>query len=253
MYTRPKHRPTVGAELAGWFNENVYIDLFFLWQKNWLIIIDEATRYKIVGQLESKRGNTTLTAILKHWLRYFGPMRVLTTDQEGGIKTDDAAQVCDKYSIIRRLKGSYGHTATGLAERHIELTTSIMLKGKADVEKDGLTEITDEDLAFEAGMAQNIMLEYGGFTPCQCVLGHNPRGYYEFEADTLEAHLGATSLSPDIFEQHMRARSQAKQNTLQSVVEQRIARAEHSRPQKVDLSKLKVNEDDVDLYRIPDR
>ena len=45
----------------------------------------------------------------------------------------------------------------------------------------------------------------------------------------------------------------AKQNTLQSVVEQRIARANTSRPQKLDLSKLKPNEDEVDLFRIPDR
>ena len=97
MYTRPKHRPTVGAELAGWFNENVFIDLFFLWQQNWLILVDEATRYKIVCRLPDKRGPTILTAILKNWMRYFGPMRVLTTDQEGGIKTDDAAQICDKY------------------------------------------------------------------------------------------------------------------------------------------------------------
>ena len=132
-------------------------------------------------------------------------MRVLTTDQEGGIKTDESALTCDRYGIVRRLKGSYGHTSTGLAERHIELTKAIMLKCRSDSERDGHELLTDEDLAFEAGMAQNISLEYGGFTPCQCVMGHNPRGYYEFESDTPQQQLGAVDTSPDVFEQHMRS------------------------------------------------
>ena len=137
-------------------------------------------------------------AIFKNWIRYFGPMRTLTTDQEGGIKADEAALTCDRYAIVRRLKGSYGHTSTGLAERHIELTKAIMLKCKSNVEQDGLTDLTDEDLAFEAGMAQNTMLEYGGYTPCQCVMGHNPRGYYEFESESLEQQLGAVQTAPDV-------------------------------------------------------
>ena len=106
-------------------------------------------------------------------------------------------------SIVRRLKGSYGHTSTGLAERHIELTRAIMLKCKSDAERDQALDLSDEDLAFEAGMAQNTMLEYGGFTPCQCVMGHNPRGYYEFEADTLEQQLGAVKSAPDVFEANL--------------------------------------------------
>ena len=93
-------------------------------------------------------------------------MRTLTTDQEGGIKTDEVALTCDRYAIVRRLKGSYGHTSTGLAECHIELTKAIMLKTKSDAEKNGLVDLTDEDLAFEAGMAQNMTLEYGGYAPC---------------------------------------------------------------------------------------
>ena len=85
-YQRPKLRPTVGAEMSGWFNDNVFIDLIFLLGGIFIIIIDEATRHKVIQHITSSTGETIMKAIMKSWTRYFGPMRTLIFDQGGGIK-----------------------------------------------------------------------------------------------------------------------------------------------------------------------
>ena len=39
--------------MAGFFNDLVQCDLFFLWNKIWALLTDEATRFKIAGLLAS--------------------------------------------------------------------------------------------------------------------------------------------------------------------------------------------------------
>ena len=71
--------------------------------------------------------------LLANWLRYFGPPKILKSDQEGAIKGDEFALTCERYSIHRHLAGSDGsgtHTSTGLAEAHIKLVKTAALKKK---------------------------------------------------------------------------------------------------------------------------
>ena len=175
----PGHRPKAGAELAGWFNDNVLIDLFFLWDLIRLMIVDEATRYKVIEKLPNRTAYAIFAALLRGWIRYFGPMKNLVSDQEGGVTAEETAIACERYSINRVLKGcdpEGRHTGTGLAEKHIHLSKLSALKCLDVTTRMGLTEITREDVMFEVGMGQNILLEYGGYSPSQCVIGCNPRG-----------------------------------------------------------------------------
>jgi len=177
-YKLPPSRPRFGAELAGWFNDRVMIDLFFLFKRIWLILVDEATRYKVAEYLKNREGTTIMRAILHGWLRYFGPMKQLVSDQEGGVRSDETAITCERFSIHRVLKGSDDtgrHTGTGLAERHIQLIKLAALKTERTCVRQGL-DVTYEDIVTEVTMGQNSMLEYGGYSPNQCVFGHNPRG-----------------------------------------------------------------------------
>ena len=132
------HRPKAGAELAGWFNDFVVVDLFYLWDKIWLMAIDEATRYKIAAFLKDKYGRTIMRALLRDWIRYFGPMKHLVSDQEGGIAAEDFGLTVERYSITLLLKGSDPagrHTGTGLAEKHIHLTKAAALKLKSKCQR----------------------------------------------------------------------------------------------------------------------
>ena len=70
--------------------------------------------------------------------------------------------------------------------------------------------IDNSDIVIEVAMHQNHMLEYGGYTPAQAVMGHNPRGLYETETSSVLAHAGAAETSADFFEHYLRMRMIAK-------------------------------------------
>ena len=72
-------------------------------------------------------------------------------------------------------------------------------------------------------MGQNFQLEYGGFTPAQAVLGHNPRRIYETATSSTLAHHGALETSPDYFESCIRLRNIARACIQQAIIEARIA------------------------------
>ena len=84
-------------------------------------------------------------------------------------------------------------------------------------------------------MCQNHLLEYGGFTPSQGVLGHNPRALYEPGTASVVARDGAAATSPDFFEQYLRMKLLAKVAIQQAIIEQHISDANNSKPMKVDL------------------
>ena len=139
------------------FHERVQADLFFMWDKAWLLMIDEHLRYKLTDHLESKAPEHLLKCMNRTWFRYFGPMEYLVFDQEGAITSDLVGLTCDRYNIKRLLAGKDAHTVTGLAEAHIRLTKQVALKLWNDCRAQGL-QVSQEDVIFEAAMSQNLML-----------------------------------------------------------------------------------------------
>eukprot|EP00959_Pyramimonas_sp_CCMP1952_P117467 2455538-Pyramimonas_sp.AAC.1 len=51
---RVMNRPLVKGTLATYFNQRVQSDLFFLFEKVWLLCIDECVRFRLAGRLNSK-------------------------------------------------------------------------------------------------------------------------------------------------------------------------------------------------------
>eukprot|EP00959_Pyramimonas_sp_CCMP1952_P292637 6120293-Pyramimonas_sp.AAC.1 len=83
-------------------------------------------------------------------------------DQEGGMTTDNVALVADRYNLKLVFGGADGHTTTGLAERAIQTLKLTALKTKRDVIKQGLTDISDEDIVEESTMVADFFMNYGG-------------------------------------------------------------------------------------------
>ena len=155
QFGRVPHRPKNGTELAGHFNDVVMCDLFYLWGQQFSLLIDEASRYKVAAELPTKDAKAIFTALLYHWIRYFGPPRSLRSDQEGGIRAESFALVCDRFSIHRQLAGSDDsgkHTQTGLPERHIQSLKLSCLKCERSVAKHNLP-ISKADIVAECAMA----------------------------------------------------------------------------------------------------
>ena len=63
--------------------------------------------------------------------------------------------------------------------------------------------LSPDDVVLEVTMSQNHILEYGGFTPAQALMGHNPRGLYETDTESIVAHSGSTEANPDYFEAYL--------------------------------------------------
>ncbi|CAK0791575.1 unnamed protein product, partial [Prorocentrum cordatum] len=232
-YAMPLHRPAFRAHITTKFNERVQGDLFFLWDMIWLILVDEHIRYKVIGVMKDKTAPEYL--------------RALTSDLVG--------TTLDRYTIKREFAGTDPNkeekSTTGLVESHIRMTKSIALKNEVVAKREGLN-ISKETLVYEAAMAQNLLLNFGGNTPANALFGYTPRDFYDENSATTMAHKGALEISPDTFESNVRMRLLSKQNVLNTIVEERLAIANKSRPQKLDTERIKVG-DKVDLYRTPSK
>lgn len=253
-HARLPSRPRTKVSLAAHFGDEVEFDIYYLWGKPFALLVDVATRYKVSYAIGSREGPDLLQGLLQNWIRYFGPMRVFTSDQESSLMAPHAAAELERLGITRNPKGATSgeagkqHTGTGLIERHVALVKLTMLKMKAECDRQGLV-IEDNDIAMEASMSHNLCLTYGGYTPCMAVFGVLPRSLYEFEAETVTAIQGALDKDLSVFGTAMRLRQIALVAVQQSISEDRIARANRSRPQKVDTAKMIPGTIQVEVYR----
>ena len=211
------------------------VDLFNYGDQQFIIISDEATRYKIATQLRH-----ILAAIMKSWIRYFGPMRTLVSDQETSLMTIHAGVELQRLGIGRRPGGTTSgvqgqkHTTTGLVEKHIDLIKLTMAKLQAEAGRWEL-EIEGEELASEASMAANTTHCIGGYSPVTMLFGILPRGFLDPEEAS-----PSDGVEPDesAFERALRLRQVALQAVQAAILESRIARANRSRPQQLELGKF---------------
>ena len=135
-----------------------------------MLIIDEAIRWTYGAHLKSKEGVELVRAMLDIWIRLWGPMQYLLSDQEGGLLTNESTPFFSRMCINRLLVGKDGATTKGLVERHIALTKLAMLKLYSAMNKDCM-KVDLHMLSQEVCMSQNLLLDYNGGTPQQAFTG----------------------------------------------------------------------------------
>ncbi|CAK0848314.1 unnamed protein product [Prorocentrum cordatum] len=182
-------RPQIKSFLATVFNEMVQHDLFFLWDETFMILIDEATKWKTGDHLINKTGPVLVKALNYLWIRIWGAMQNLLTDQEGGLMGHEATKLCDRLEINRLAIGKGGATTKGLC-----------------------------------CAGHNCTLNYGGSTPQLALTGQLPRTI-AIDSETITSMTGALEKRPDYMESMSRARLLARQAIVQSVIQDRLAQA----------------------------
>ena len=248
-YSRAGRHPQYKTHLASNFNELVQCDVFQFQDNLFILVIDEATRYKVATSCNGRYLVDILSALMRGWIRYFGPMRILVTDQESSLMTVEAGEEFQRLGIERRPAGTttrkqgQQHTTTGLVERHIDLVKIGMLKIQAESNRYGI-ELQPEDLAAEAAMAQNLTLSVGGYTPATMLFGVLPRGFLDPEGDQPVADPNESS-----FEKSLRLRQIALQSAQAAILESRIARANRSRPQRLAVEDIIPGTTKVEIFR----
>ncbi len=75
--------------------------LFFLWDKIFLLLVDEHTRYKIAGIMERKTATDYLKCLCSSWVRFLGPMETFVADQEGALTLVGAGSVLKKAGVLK--------------------------------------------------------------------------------------------------------------------------------------------------------
>ena len=154
-YVRMPNRPQVKiGSNAGAFNRRVQLDLF-QYREVWiLLLVDEATRYKVATDVDNREYQHLLNKMLDAWFTVFGPPHQLVIDQESSLMSHAAGRELERFSMERILKGTTSgaagkqHTGTGLAERRVSLLEITMLKLSAELDRQGLR-LTPGELAKE--------------------------------------------------------------------------------------------------------
>ncbi|CAK0795790.1 unnamed protein product, partial [Prorocentrum cordatum] len=191
-------RPQIKSFLATVFNEMVQHDLFFLWDETFMILIDEATKWKTGDHLINKTGPVLVKALNYLWIRIWGAMQNLLTDQEGGLMGHEATKLCDRLEINRLAIGKGGATTKGLVERHLALLKLSMLKLKQSSQAEGL-DLSYSDICYECCAGHNCTLNYGGSTPQLALTGQLPR-MIAIDSETITSMTGALEKRPDYME-----------------------------------------------------
>ena len=254
-YVRLPNRPQVkiGAG-AGIFNHRIQADLFE-YKKVWiLLIIDETTRFKAATSVMSKDFAEITRKMVEHWFTVYGAPMQLVMDQETGMMSHEAGKELERFGIDRVPKGTTSgdagkqHTGTGLVERHVGLLELTMQKLEAELDRQGIA-IMPHELAKECSMAHNQSLNYNGATPSMAVFGVLPRPVYQEDTDNVVAMAGALQTDIMPFERALRIRQTSLSMVQRAVAEDRVARANRSRPHQLRLSELVPGTTLVDYYR----
>eukprot|EP00435_Cladocopium_sp_Y103_P007263 s3374_g2.t1 len=251
-FTRANRRPQYkGANLSQHFNDTVQVDLFRYEEEWYLLAIDEATRYKIATRCEGRELKNILDALMRCWIRYFGPMRTLASDQETALMTVATGVELQRLGIARQPGGTTSglqgqkHTSTGLVEKHTDMIKLTMAKAQAEAGRWGI-EVRGEELAAEASMAANTTFNLGGYSPVTMLFGILPRGYMDPEEQQQDDGM---SPNESAFERALQLRQLALQASQAAILESRIARANRSRPQRLPIESMVPGTTKVEIFR----
>ena len=112
------------SRLSTRFNEVVQFDLVFIEDKVVGHLIDEATKWSVCDVLDNRETSTVLAFINNHWLRTFGPITTIISDQEGAIYSEEGGIWAEKKGIQLRPKPKGAHAA--IVERHHQMIRELM-------------------------------------------------------------------------------------------------------------------------------
>ena len=253
-YVRLPNRPQMRARGAIVFNNTVQLDLFF-WESNtYMLIIDEATRFKACNVVDGQEAEPLLNCLMQIWIYMFGPPERVVMDQQVGLMSHEAGAEFERLNMERCPRGTTSghganqHTGTGIVERHVQLMKLTMYKLRAELQRQGM-DPEPRELSQESAMAHNITLSYGGVTPTMAVFGALPRRFYDTESRGLLNSAGAMQTDLTVFERAMRIRQTALAQCQQAVAEDRIARASRSRPHQLDITEMVAGTTEIEFYR----
>jgi hypothetical protein len=125
-FIRLPNRPQVRAGGSTVFNDTIQLDLFVLDGTTYMLVMDEATRFKTCSVPEGQESEQLFKSLFTSWIQMFGPPAKVVLDQQASLMGHDTGAEFERLGIMRCPRGTtqgHGadqHTGTGLVERHVE-------------------------------------------------------------------------------------------------------------------------------------
>ena len=248
MWKAPGRKTTTTSSLADKFNEVIQVDLLFVEEFVILHLIDESIRWTTTSLLADRQASTIIKAITTVWLKIFGPMQCLVSDQEGGLAGEESAIWAERWKISLRLKAKGQHAVA--VERHHSILRDALHRMLAQARSEKLL-VDFEDVLSEATYAKNVMLSINGTSPYVALFGRFPQILGEFEAQGQSAITDGEGGIRGASRHSVRLREIAIANIAESQASQRLKQAERSQSRLTgELLDLRCGEL-VDIFRQP--
>ena len=246
MWTRPTARSMTRTSLAQDFNQIVQWDILFYKDVMLSHLMCEATRFCSFVILASKEAADILDCILMQWITLFGPMKLLITDSESALKSDEAAQFASRHGFQIKPVAKYAHA--DMVERHHEIARQLCHRVENECERQGLG-ISRKHLLAECVFAKNSMLSVGGQAPYTAVFGRTPAIMAEFEPASETQLVDDEGGIPGLSRGHHRLREIAIQTMVDLTARQRLDRALESKTRKPGEALELRSGDQVEFFR----
>ena len=248
MWQRPGHRSMTTTRTVDKFGQSVQVDLLFVEEYIVLHMIDEAIRWTATALIPDRQTQTILSAITLAWIKLYGPMQTLVSDQEGALASEEGAVWAERWKINLLLKAKSQHAQ--VVERHHAILRDHLHKILAQLRSEKLL-VSFQDVLSEATFVKNAMLTISGTTPYVALLGRFPQVLSEFEAQGQSALTDEDGGILGASRHSVRLRELAVIAITQSQAQHRMQQAERSRTRPTgQLSDLRCG-DLCDIYRQP--
>ena len=249
-WQRPSNRSITTTRLSAEFGQNVQFDLLFVEDKTIAVLIDESTRWTTADTLPDKETSSVLRFITDRWIRVFGAMQTLVSDQEGALVSEEASVWSERHGISMRAKARYAHAY--IAERHHAILRDMIHKILGQARSENLA-CEFSDILSEAVFCKNIFVNVGGYSPFQAVLGRVPHILSDLDTASVSTLDDGNGGLPGLNRHAIRLREIAVASMVESTAQTRMRLAENTKTRRA-AEHMDLNPgDQIDVYRDPGR
>ena len=220
-FARTPSNPVVSMPMANEFNQIVAMDLK-QWKDEWILhMVDMYSRYTVSVFVSRKDSVSILSAVINNWVKYFGVMQEIFTDNGGEFKNAEMREVASVFNFKVKTSDADSPFQNGLCEKNHAIVDLILSKLSVDYPR-----VKQEVLLGWANMAKNSLQMWSGFSSNQLVFGTNPR-LPNIMCSNL-ASWNETTLS-ETLAKHLCILHDARKAFMQSESDERIRRALRNR------------------------
>lgn len=247
-WKRPAPKAVASSRLTTQFNDVLQCDLLFTSNGIVIHVIDEAVRFTMTGILENRSTYSILDWLTQSWIRIFGAPRVILSDQEGGLCSEEASIWAERHNVQLKFRPKNSHATT--VERHHQILRDQINKIRSQVAEEKL-DIPFAHIVAEATFAKNTLTLIGGYSPYQAVFGYTPRYLAELEtpnqSEINDSEGGLVGLSRHA----IRLREIALESIISATARARMQRADQSKSRLPAQAADYQTGEAVDVWRQP--